>query len=168
MDFGVTRFLEMFEERFGRVATTVLLALIGSAIALWALDIIVDHGTKLYETLISPLPITKERIDEFKRYFQIFIYWISVMFISIGAFQIAKLILKIRWQSNQDMLRWIRNNMEAVIRRDELFSKETIEVLLKARDLMSNDLDRAAASVPTNPPIATPPSQEPLASPEEK
>jgi hypothetical protein len=33
MDFGLARFLEMFEARFGRVAGTVLLAMIGLALA---------------------------------------------------------------------------------------------------------------------------------------
>jgi hypothetical protein len=32
MDFGLSRFLEMFEERFGRRVTTALLAMIGLAI----------------------------------------------------------------------------------------------------------------------------------------
>jgi hypothetical protein len=33
MDFGLNRFLEMFEERFGRRLTTALLALMGLAVA---------------------------------------------------------------------------------------------------------------------------------------
>jgi ABC-type Fe3+ transport system permease subunit len=32
MDFGFGRFLEMFEDRFGRLATTILLAAIGLAV----------------------------------------------------------------------------------------------------------------------------------------
>jgi hypothetical protein len=35
MDFGFARFLEMFEERFGRTATTTILAVLGLASA-WA------------------------------------------------------------------------------------------------------------------------------------
>jgi hypothetical protein len=42
MDFGLGRFLEMFEDRFGRWATTVLLGLIALAIVTFTIRLIVD------------------------------------------------------------------------------------------------------------------------------
>jgi hypothetical protein len=47
MDFGVGRFLEMFEERFGRTATTLLLAIIG-------LGVVGFCGKLVYETVLLP------------------------------------------------------------------------------------------------------------------
>jgi hypothetical protein len=42
MDFGLGRFLEMFEERFGRRVTTALLALVGIAIAVFCLHLVFE------------------------------------------------------------------------------------------------------------------------------
>ncbi len=42
MDFGFSRFLEMFEERFGRLATTILIGLIAAALVAYSLKVIID------------------------------------------------------------------------------------------------------------------------------
>ena len=42
MDLGLDQLLEMFEERFGRRATTILIALISAAVAAWSLHAIVE------------------------------------------------------------------------------------------------------------------------------
>jgi hypothetical protein len=48
MDFGFSRFLEMFEERFGRHATTFLVALIGLALSVYSLKVVIDASTEFY------------------------------------------------------------------------------------------------------------------------
>src|ERR1700730_1980150 len=48
VDIGLGRFLEMFEERFGRKATTGLLAIIGLGVTAFMLSLIWEH-------LITPL-----------------------------------------------------------------------------------------------------------------
>jgi len=78
MDFGIDRLIEMFEARFGKLPATVLLALVGVAVAglavkIIATDIIIPSwkvGVALYkwtQTIHFPIfplahfPITKER-----------------------------------------------------------------------------------------------------------
>jgi hypothetical protein len=43
VDIGLGRFLEMFEERFGRKATTALLAIIGLGVTAFMLSLIWEH-----------------------------------------------------------------------------------------------------------------------------
>jgi len=51
MDFGFERFLEMFEDRFGRHATTALIGTVGIALFLYALHVIIDVVKELNESL---------------------------------------------------------------------------------------------------------------------
>lgn len=53
IDFGFARFLEMFEERFGSRATTVVLAIIGVAVAVWGIGEIVDKTIYFYGLIRS-------------------------------------------------------------------------------------------------------------------
>jgi len=46
LDFGFARFLEIFEQRFGKAPTTALLVLIGLAVAAVCLQLIVDNVLK--------------------------------------------------------------------------------------------------------------------------
>lgn len=48
MDFGFSRFLEMFEERFGRLATTALIAMIGAALVAYSIKVVVDTALELH------------------------------------------------------------------------------------------------------------------------
>jgi C4-dicarboxylate-specific signal transduction histidine kinase len=60
MDFGFSRFLEMFEERFGRIATTVLIGVVGIALLGYSLHIIVDVTREFHKILSSYSWITEE------------------------------------------------------------------------------------------------------------
>lgn len=51
MDFGFNRFLEMFEDRFGRHATTVLIAVVGLALFGYSLRVIVETVTEFAKTM---------------------------------------------------------------------------------------------------------------------
>jgi len=53
MDLGTSRFLEMFEERFGSRATTIVLAIIGLALALLGIGEIVDKTIYFYGLIRS-------------------------------------------------------------------------------------------------------------------
>lgn len=53
MDFGFGRFLEMFEERFGRTATTVLLAALGLAAATWSVKTVIEFAVYIYDLPIK-------------------------------------------------------------------------------------------------------------------
>jgi hypothetical protein len=53
MDFGFARFLEMFEERFGRTTTTVLLGLIGAALVCYSLKVVVDTSIEFRDLVTS-------------------------------------------------------------------------------------------------------------------
>ena len=53
MDFGISRFLEMFEERFGRTATSTLLAVIGIAILAWAMQTTIAFSVYLYKLTLK-------------------------------------------------------------------------------------------------------------------
>jgi hypothetical protein len=54
MDFGLARFLEMFEERFGRRATTALLALIGLAVTAYSIKLAIETIKYLYDLISEP------------------------------------------------------------------------------------------------------------------
>jgi hypothetical protein len=49
MDFGLSRFLEMFEERFGRYATTLLLGTLGLALFGYSVKITIEAAVYLYD-----------------------------------------------------------------------------------------------------------------------
>jgi hypothetical protein len=51
MDFGFSRFLEMFEERFGRRMTTCLVALIGLALSIYSIKVVIDGSREFYALL---------------------------------------------------------------------------------------------------------------------
>lgn len=53
MDFGISRFLEMFEERFGRTATSTLLAVIGIAILAWGMQTTIAFAVYLYKLTLK-------------------------------------------------------------------------------------------------------------------
>lgn len=56
MEFGLGKFLEMFEERFGKKATTYLLALIGLGISSWMVKLIFTNAIWPLSKLIKQLP----------------------------------------------------------------------------------------------------------------
>ncbi|HZT24937.1 MAG TPA: hypothetical protein VFA57_04455 [Pseudolabrys sp.] len=51
MEFGLSRFLEMFEERFGRTVTTTILGLLGAAVALYCLKVIIEAIVYFYNLI---------------------------------------------------------------------------------------------------------------------
>jgi Tfp pilus assembly PilM family ATPase len=48
MDFGFSRFLEMFEERFGRLSTTLLMGALAIAVLSWAIQTTIEAGVYIY------------------------------------------------------------------------------------------------------------------------
>ncbi|MGB6537394.1 MAG: hypothetical protein WBF58_15695 [Xanthobacteraceae bacterium] len=62
MDFGLARFLEMFEERFGRRATTALLAVIGLAVFGYCVRLILETTIYFYGDITSALHVTDTSI----------------------------------------------------------------------------------------------------------
>lgn len=60
MDFGFGRFLEMFEERFGRVTTTVLLGAIGLAILCVCGDLIISNIILPMYTFLLKMALKKD------------------------------------------------------------------------------------------------------------
>jgi hypothetical protein len=65
MDFGFSRFLEMFEDRFGRHATTVLIALIATALAAYSIKVIVDTTVEFESSIRSSTWFTWTHAREF-------------------------------------------------------------------------------------------------------
>jgi hypothetical protein len=57
MEFGLSRFLEMFEERFGRTVTTAILALFGTAVALYCVKVIIEAIGYIYRLVRSAAPL---------------------------------------------------------------------------------------------------------------
>ena len=62
MDFGLHRFLEMFEERFGRRTTTLLLGVVGLAIFGVSANLIyADIALPLYHLIEQIIPLVRAR-----------------------------------------------------------------------------------------------------------
>jgi hypothetical protein len=53
MELGVARFLEMFEERFGRRVTTLLLGALAIAAAAWAVQTTIEAAVYVYRLFKS-------------------------------------------------------------------------------------------------------------------
>lgn len=53
MEFGFSRFLEMFEERFGRAVTTAILGLVGAALALYCTKVVIEAAVYFYRLILS-------------------------------------------------------------------------------------------------------------------
>ena len=53
MEFGFSRFLEMFEERFGRTVTTIVLGLVGAAVALYCAKVVIEAAVYFYGLMLS-------------------------------------------------------------------------------------------------------------------
>jgi hypothetical protein len=53
MDFGFSRFLEMFEERFGRGATTALMGALAIAVIAWAIQTTIEAAVYIYGLIKS-------------------------------------------------------------------------------------------------------------------
>jgi hypothetical protein len=53
MELGFARFLEMFEERFGRLSTTVLMGALGMAALFWAVQTIIEALVYVYKHIAA-------------------------------------------------------------------------------------------------------------------
>jgi hypothetical protein len=87
MDLGLGRFFEMFEDRFGRRATTVLLALVGLAIASLSVGLVWEHIISPIFGIVANFPhITTEWMYVSQREILIdtaLIAWVALLYYSI-------------------------------------------------------------------------------------
>ena len=84
MDFGFARFLEMFEERFGRVATTAILAILGLAAAAWAVKTIVEAIIYVFHLIKSAKLLTALEQESAASHIVVFAVQIALTFLILG------------------------------------------------------------------------------------
>jgi hypothetical protein len=53
MDFGLGRIFEMFEDRFGRVASTILIFAVGAALFVYSLKVVIETILELHKISIG-------------------------------------------------------------------------------------------------------------------
>ena len=84
MDFGFARFLEMFEERFGRIATTAILAILGLAASAWAVKTIIEAIIYVYDLIKSAKLLTVLEEESAASHIIVFAIQIAITFLIIG------------------------------------------------------------------------------------
>ena len=84
MDFGFARFLEMFEERFGRIATTAILAILGLAASAWAVKTIIEAIIYVYDLIKSAKLLTVLEEELAASHIIVFAIQIAITFLIIG------------------------------------------------------------------------------------
>jgi hypothetical protein len=84
MDFGFGRFLEMFEERFGRWVTTALLGLLGFAAFAWAIQTVIQLVVYIYKLVISTHLLTALETESIILHSFFFAAQFAVTFLVLG------------------------------------------------------------------------------------
>lgn len=132
MDFGFARFLEMFEERFGRSATTVLLAVLATAVAAWAAKTIIDAIRYVYVLVVSTHLMTALDNESAAAHLIILTAQIGLTFIILGI--IWRLFYLRRMKALQDRMATAKWRIEAAKSEMEKKLKEITNI----RDLIMN------------------------------
>jgi hypothetical protein len=84
MEFGFARFLEMFEERFGRAVTTAVLALVGMAVAAYSAKIIIEAVIYVYGLIKSAKFLVALSQESAASHIVIFAIQIVLTFVALG------------------------------------------------------------------------------------
>lgn len=124
MDFGFSRFLEMFEERFGRLATTALLGALGLAALAWAIQTVIQVVIYVYKLAVSTHLMTALETES--------IFFHSVFF--AGQFVITFFILGYIWRKFAELRMksfkaWAVREMQRVEERFDLITKKHADVM---------------------------------------
>lgn len=84
MEFGFARFLEMFEERFGRTVTTAVLALVGTAVAIYSAKVIIETIVYVFRLVRSANLLTALSQESVASHIIVFAVQIVLTFLSLG------------------------------------------------------------------------------------
>jgi hypothetical protein len=84
MELGFARFLEMFEERFGRFVTTLLMAALAAAAAAWALQTIIEATVYVYGLVKAANFIAALRTEHAAAHLIILAVQITITFVLLG------------------------------------------------------------------------------------
>jgi hypothetical protein len=169
MEFGFARFLEMFEERFGRRVTTAVLAFIGLAVTAWAAGETVEKIIYFYGLIKSANFLTVLGRESAATHLVIFLMQVALTAVVLGIIW--------RWfyqrelrefkRSIDDDIAGLNATIEDVYKqRDRLkqtlaFHKDASEKTNEATRLMLEEMRKLAAS--TNPPDVSSPIHGELA-----
>jgi hypothetical protein len=83
MEFGLSRFLEMFEERFGRTITTAILGIFGAAVTVYCLKVIVEGGISAYHLIKSADLIEALKQESAAAHIIVFLIQIAITFVAL-------------------------------------------------------------------------------------
>jgi hypothetical protein len=85
MELGVARFLEMFEERFGRRVTTLLLGALAIAAAAWAVQTTIEAAVYVYRLFKSADLIAALRKESAASHLIVFGIQMAVTYVALWA-----------------------------------------------------------------------------------
>lgn len=120
MDFGLNRILEMFEERFGRTATTVLLAAIGLALFGYCAKTMIETSLYFYYLAATALNISGYSVPAII---------IRVLVLAVEAI-VAVVFMSAVWRF------YFTPRFERTIKEMEERHQRTMEVVAEARWLL--------------------------------
>ncbi len=137
MDFGISRFLEMFEERFGRRATTALLALIGIAIAAWGLQTIIGMVVYVYKLTLKANLVPEFEAESILAHLIFFGAQIAITAVVLG--YLWRKIAELRMRSFK---KWTQQEMQKMVERYDQIQKQHAE-FMRAFELTRDAGDKA-------------------------
>jgi hypothetical protein len=141
MDFGFSRFLEMFEDRFGRLATTVLIGVLALAATSWAIKTVIEFAIYIYELSIKSRFLSAIETES--------IFWHSLFF--AVQFLITVVILGYLWRKFAELrIRNLRNYFESEMEKmmEKLAaSKKMREDVMTAVALHKDAVERTMAAM---------------------
>ncbi|HEV8014928.1 MAG TPA: hypothetical protein VGP48_05325 [Stellaceae bacterium] len=156
MDISFGRILEMFEERFGRVPTTLLLAIIGLAIfascGKLIYEIIIDPTYSLVLYLIPKLVSSNLSVTTLADYITPIVALVGTALSVVGLFFAMRGGIGVYVATKPEhRLQWFIGQLDYVLKNEQTnaaLSTDTRAQLVAARSNLAADINRAD---PTNP-----------------
>jgi len=146
MEFGLSRFLEMFEERFGRTVTTAILGIFGFAVTVYCLKVIVEGGISAYHLVQSANLIEALKQESAASHIIVFLIQIGITFV-ILAF-IWRWFFSRERQKAEARLKETEAKMidlETTVRNDVEKFKREVEALENREDRLTARMDELKA-----------------------
>jgi flagellar biosynthesis protein FliP len=175
MEFGFARFLEMFEERFGRSVTTAILAVIGLAVAIYSIKVILETIAYIYAIVTSTHLIAT--LDKEDAAAHLIVLGVQITITFVVLWLIWQWFIRRRIRTFQTKMERYKAEMkEAETKINEYMAKQ--EALTQHIDLVTDAYEKTHAltvaiqseinkrlaenpQLTRNPPAASPPAPEP-------
>jgi hypothetical protein len=124
MDLGLSRFLEMFEERFGRTATTAILGAIGVAAMAWAIQTVIQLAVYIYKLAISTHLLTALETESILFHSLFFAAQFAITFFVLGF--LWRKFAELRMKSFKT---WTEREMGKISERFDLIKKNHADMM---------------------------------------